>query len=208
MTSPSSPSASGQPREPEPLEPPFSPTPRRGAAAAHREGGARAPALPPEQPDLPRRDRRAARRVRADLGGDGRARAHDRRERDPVVRRARVAGRGRRRRNRRTIWPWLFYKDGVRELTLVEGFEETEVVKLLEIIQRARKATADDDDLVTMLWEADFAFLKYRVRRSAAGRRRRRAGRRRRGRTPRRPRRTFSAATQRGGRRSRDAAAS
>ena len=62
---------------------------------------------------------------------------------------------------------WLFYKDGVRELTLAPGFEETEVVKLLEIIQRARKASADEDDLVTMLWEADFTFLKYRVRRSA-----------------------------------------
>lgn len=57
---------------------------------------------------------------------------------------------------------WLFYKDGVRELTMERGFEEAEVVKLLEIIQRARKGSADEDDLVTMLWEADFAFLKYK----------------------------------------------
>ena len=57
---------------------------------------------------------------------------------------------------------WLFYKDGIRELTLSRGIEDTEIVKFLEIIQRARKATPTDDDLVTMLWEADFAFLKYR----------------------------------------------
>ncbi len=58
--------------------------------------------------------------------------------------------------------PWLFYKDGVRELTMLPGFEETEVITFLEMIQRARKANEDEDDLVTMLWEADFAFLKYR----------------------------------------------
>jgi hypothetical protein len=57
---------------------------------------------------------------------------------------------------------WLFYKDGVRELTITPGFEDEEVVKLLDIVQRARRATADDDDLVAMLWEAEFAFLTYR----------------------------------------------
>jgi len=56
---------------------------------------------------------------------------------------------------------WLFYKDGVRELTLTPGFEDDEVVKLLDIVQRARRATADDDDLVAMLWEAEFTFLTY-----------------------------------------------
>jgi HEAT repeat protein len=58
--------------------------------------------------------------------------------------------------------PWLFYKDGIRELTMREGFEEVEAVTLLEMIQRARRATADDDDLVALLWEADFSFLNYR----------------------------------------------
>ena len=56
---------------------------------------------------------------------------------------------------------WLFHKDGVRELILLKGFEEEEVVELLHLIQRARKASPDEDDLVTMLWEADFAYLKY-----------------------------------------------
>lgn len=57
---------------------------------------------------------------------------------------------------------WLFYKDGVRELKLMRGFEETEVVTFLEIIQRARKGSADEDDLVTMLWEADFTCFTYK----------------------------------------------
>ena len=57
---------------------------------------------------------------------------------------------------------WLFFKDGVRELTLTPGFEDEEVVKLLDIVQRARRATTDDDDLVAMLWEAEFTFLTYR----------------------------------------------
>ena len=57
---------------------------------------------------------------------------------------------------------WLFFKDGVRELKIMKGFEETEIVKLLEIIKRARKASPDEDDLVTMLWEADLAMLTYK----------------------------------------------
>ena len=57
--------------------------------------------------------------------------------------------------------PWLFYKDGVREIKLSRGFEEEEVVGLLDILQRVRKAAPDEDDLLTMLWEADFAFVRY-----------------------------------------------
>ena len=58
--------------------------------------------------------------------------------------------------------PWLFYKDGVRELTFVRGFDTEELAKLLDILQRVRKASPDEDDLLTMLWQADFAFLRYR----------------------------------------------
>ena len=57
---------------------------------------------------------------------------------------------------------WLFYKDGIRELKLVKGFEEAEVVAFLAIVQRARKGAPDEDDLVTMLWEADFSLLNYK----------------------------------------------
>jgi hypothetical protein len=57
---------------------------------------------------------------------------------------------------------WLFFKDGIRELKLLKGFEDKEVVALMSILQRARKASPDEDDLLTMLWEADFAYARYR----------------------------------------------
>lgn len=58
--------------------------------------------------------------------------------------------------------PWLFYKDGVRELTLAKGVEQDELLPLLTIIQRARKASPEDDDLLAMLWEQDFVNVRYR----------------------------------------------
>jgi len=57
---------------------------------------------------------------------------------------------------------WLFYKDGVRELRFAKGVEDTEIIRFLEIVTRARKATLDNDDLITMLWEADLAGLTYK----------------------------------------------
>ena len=57
--------------------------------------------------------------------------------------------------------PWLLYKDGVRELELLRGFED-ELVSFLEIVQRARRASPDEDDLLTLFWERDFATLRYR----------------------------------------------
>ena len=59
---------------------------------------------------------------------------------------------------------WILYKDGLRELRFVKGAEDAEIVRLLDILGRARKATIDDDDLVTMLWEADFTFIGYSYR--------------------------------------------
>jgi hypothetical protein len=57
---------------------------------------------------------------------------------------------------------WTFHKDGLRELRFMQGFEGVELGKFLGILQRVRKASPEEDDLLTMLWEADFAFLRYR----------------------------------------------
>ena len=57
---------------------------------------------------------------------------------------------------------WTFFKDGIREVTFTRGFEDAELVRLFEILSRSRKASPDEDDLLTMLWEADFANLRYR----------------------------------------------
>jgi len=58
--------------------------------------------------------------------------------------------------------PWLFYKDGLREVTLSRGFEDTELEDLIEIVPRVRRAQADEDDLLTLLWELEFQHLTYR----------------------------------------------
>ena len=58
--------------------------------------------------------------------------------------------------------PWLFFKDGVRELRMLRGFETDELDRLLGILQRVRKASPDEDDLLTMLWQGDFVCLRYR----------------------------------------------
>jgi hypothetical protein len=58
--------------------------------------------------------------------------------------------------------PWLFYKDGIRELEFRTGFEEAELLILLTLMQRARLASQEDDDLLTLLWEHDFACLQYK----------------------------------------------
>ena len=58
--------------------------------------------------------------------------------------------------------PWLFYKDGIRELTFRQGFEESEITVLLELIQRTRVVLGDGDDLLTLLWEHEFAAFQYK----------------------------------------------
>lgn len=57
---------------------------------------------------------------------------------------------------------WLFYKDGIRELTFLQGFENEDLASLFDILQRVRKAAADDDDLLTLMWEYEFSTLQYK----------------------------------------------
>jgi hypothetical protein len=59
--------------------------------------------------------------------------------------------------------PWTFYKDGVRELVMRKGFERSDLNVLLELLQRVRSTSSkDDDDLLTLMWEEEFANLEYR----------------------------------------------
>jgi HEAT repeat protein len=58
--------------------------------------------------------------------------------------------------------PWVLFKDGVRFLTLSPGIEDEEIVQLLDVLHKARALTGDsDDDLLTLLWEQDFQFVRY-----------------------------------------------
>ena len=58
--------------------------------------------------------------------------------------------------------PWMMYKDGIRELRILKDFEKHELVPLLDILQRSRKVSPEEDDLLTMLWEQEFTYLRYR----------------------------------------------
>lgn len=58
---------------------------------------------------------------------------------------------------------WILYKDGLRVLTLRPGAEEDELPVFLQTVVRARLLSADaGDDLLTLLWEHDFALIDYR----------------------------------------------
>lgn len=56
--------------------------------------------------------------------------------------------------------PFLFFKDGIRVLTLLPGFED-EVTDFLAVLGRAPQLREEEDDLVTLLWEADLSRLRY-----------------------------------------------
>jgi hypothetical protein len=58
---------------------------------------------------------------------------------------------------------WTLYKDGMRVLTLRKGVEEEEIIRFLEVVNRARFMQQDaSDDLLTLLWEQEFNHITYR----------------------------------------------
>jgi HEAT repeats len=57
--------------------------------------------------------------------------------------------------------PFLFYRDGVRVLTFLPGFED-EIDRFLDLIDRARQmGPRASDDIVTLLWEEEFSAFQY-----------------------------------------------
>lgn len=65
--------------------------------------------------------------------------------------------------NKNESFAWSLFKDGMRVLSLSKGVEEEEIVRFLEIVQRARALPADaGDDLLTLLWEQEFHLVRYR----------------------------------------------
>ncbi|MBI2072755.1 MAG: HEAT repeat domain-containing protein [Gemmatimonadetes bacterium] len=64
--------------------------------------------------------------------------------------------------NRSESVAWVLFKDGVRSLTFLRGVEEEEIPRFLGVIHKARQLPADaDDDLLTLLWEQDFEYVRY-----------------------------------------------
>ncbi|MDX1494161.1 MAG: HEAT repeat domain-containing protein [Longimicrobiales bacterium] len=56
---------------------------------------------------------------------------------------------------------FLFFKDGVREITFLPGIETHELGTFLGVLQKARKLVPEGDDLLTVLWEAEMQYFQY-----------------------------------------------
>lgn len=57
--------------------------------------------------------------------------------------------------------PWMFHKDGIRSFEMRKGFEEDDLSKFLDALRATRNRGSEEDDLVTLFWECDFAHLGY-----------------------------------------------
>lgn len=57
----------------------------------------------------------------------------------------------------------FFFKDGLRELTFLKGITRTEVKEFSRMISLDFEKEIVDDDIVTLMWECDFKFIKYVV---------------------------------------------
>jgi hypothetical protein len=54
------------------------------------------------------------------------------------------------------------YRDGVRELTFMPGFEAEDLDGFLGILARIHRLRIDEEDLLTLLWEHDWSHFRYR----------------------------------------------
>lgn len=63
--------------------------------------------------------------------------------------------------NRADSLAFLFFKDGVREITFRPGIEGDELERFLGVLQRARKLLPEGDDLLTVLWEEELEHFGY-----------------------------------------------
>lgn len=57
----------------------------------------------------------------------------------------------------------FFFKDGIRELTFKSGLQKDELEDFLKISMQDFDTEAEDDDVVTLMWERDFQNISYIV---------------------------------------------
>lgn len=53
------------------------------------------------------------------------------------------------------------YRDGIRRVELLPGVEEDEIRQFIDILRLAKTLKQDEDDLLTLLWNCDFTFVRY-----------------------------------------------
>jgi hypothetical protein len=79
---------------------------------------------------------------------------------EPVVRVAPQTPSAERASNVTDHLPFLFYRDGIRRLTISTGAPRNEVDTFIQILRDATCGTPQQDDLVTLLWQANLAHVQ------------------------------------------------
>jgi len=57
--------------------------------------------------------------------------------------------------------PFLFYKDGMENLYFHKGLKKEELQEFMVIIKKVYKLPPEESDIVNLLWEKDFANIRY-----------------------------------------------
>ena len=58
---------------------------------------------------------------------------------------------------------FFFFKDGIREISFLKGVSLHEMEGFMRVISSDFETHHPDDDIVTMMWEKDFQYIKYVV---------------------------------------------
>jgi HEAT repeat protein len=56
--------------------------------------------------------------------------------------------------------PFLFYRDGIRRITLLGGASRNEIDTLIQILRRVGSGADSQDDLVTLLWQTNLSSVQ------------------------------------------------
>lgn len=57
--------------------------------------------------------------------------------------------------------PFFFFKDGMQKLFFYQGLDREEILDFLNLIKKEAKKPAGESDVITALWEKDFAHIQY-----------------------------------------------
>ncbi len=53
------------------------------------------------------------------------------------------------------------YKDGIRRIEFQPGVEEDEMRRFIDVLRLSRTLRGDEEDLLTLMWNEDFEFIRY-----------------------------------------------
>jgi hypothetical protein len=57
--------------------------------------------------------------------------------------------------------PFFFFKDGMQKLFFYQGLDAGEILEFLNVIKKEAKKPGGEADIITALWEKDFAHIQY-----------------------------------------------